>query len=54
MTREISRAEFLSMAVLAVGSLFGLGTIIKLLTGKSITSKNVESGISSNDYGHKH
>ena len=35
--KEISRKEFLGMSALAVGSIFGFGTIIKLLTGKSLS-----------------
>jgi len=36
MDKEVSRGEFLGVLGLAVASIFGLGTIIKLLTGKSL------------------
>jgi hypothetical protein len=34
--KEVSRKEFLGMSGLAIASIFGFGTAIKLLTGKSI------------------
>ncbi len=34
--KEVSRKEFLSIAGLAVLSVFGFSTVIKLLTGKSL------------------
>jgi len=36
--KEVSRKEFLGMSGLALASLLGFGTVIKLLTGKSITT----------------
>jgi hypothetical protein len=36
MHKEVSRKEFLSIASLAVLSIFGFGTVIKLLTGNSL------------------
>jgi hypothetical protein len=38
--KEVSRKEFLSIAVLAALSVFGFGTIIQLLTGKSLESNH--------------
>jgi hypothetical protein len=37
MDKEVSRKEFLGMSGLAVASLFGFGTAIKLMTGKSLS-----------------
>lgn len=34
--KEVSRKEFLGMSALAVASVMGFGTIVKLLTGKSL------------------
>jgi hypothetical protein len=34
--KEVSRGEFLSLLGLAVASVFGLGAVLKLLTGKSL------------------
>ena len=44
MEKEVSRKEFLGMAGLAVASVFGFGTIVKLVTGKSLTSEGSRSG----------
>jgi len=50
--KEVSRKEFLGMSGLAVASLFGFGTAIKLLTGKSLDSQHViNSGFGSGAYG---
>ncbi|HSX15628.1 MAG TPA: hypothetical protein VLF40_02470 [Candidatus Saccharimonadales bacterium] len=38
MDKELSRKEFLGLSGLAVASIFGFGTAIKLLTGKSLHS----------------
>lgn len=38
MDKEVSRKEFLGMSGLAVASIFGFGTIIKMLTGKSLSN----------------
>lgn len=51
--KEVSRKEFLGMSVLAVGSIFGFGTIIKLLTGKSLSTHTRTEGYGSSDYGNK-
>jgi len=53
MEKEVSRGEFLSVVGLAVMSIFGLGAIIKLLTGKSLDNHHVlnSSGYSSSAYG---
>ncbi|MEJ0073624.1 MAG: hypothetical protein WDN27_06175 [Candidatus Saccharibacteria bacterium] len=49
MNKEVSRKEFLGISALAVASIFGFGTIIKLLTGKSLdTHKSLGS---TGDYG---
>jgi hypothetical protein len=51
--KEVSRKEFLGMSGLAVASLFGFGTVIKLLTGKSQgnLAKRLEGGFGSGAYG---
>lgn len=51
MQKEVSRKEFLSMSGLALVSIFGLGSIIKLLNGQSILSNKVSSGYGSSPYG---
>jgi len=51
MQKEVSRKEFLSMSALAIASIFGFGTIIKLLTGKSLGSRYASSGYGSSVYG---
>lgn len=52
MNKEVSRKEFLGMGGLAVASIFGFGTVIKLLTGKSLGSnKHFSSGYGSSAYG---
>jgi hypothetical protein len=53
--KELTRKEFMTVAGLGVASIFGLGTIIKLLTGKSSLQhfKSYESGFGSSDYGGK-
>ena len=55
MEKEVSRGEFLGMLGLAVASIFGFGTLLKLLTGKSLESHHtlVESdfGYGSSIYG---
>jgi hypothetical protein len=54
--KEVSRKEFLTMSGLAVASVLGFGSVIKLLTGKSIHSsltptQNVGSGYGVSAYG---
>ena len=51
MRREVSRREFLGMSGLAVASLFGFGTLIKLLTGKPSHSHSLTTGYGSSAYG---
>jgi len=51
MQKEVTRKEFLGMSGLAVASIFGFGTIIKLLTGKSLHKNNL--GYGSSSYGGK-
>lgn len=52
MDKEVSRKEFLTMSGLAVGSIFGFGTVIKLLSGKSLAGHHVSaSGYGSSAYG---
>jgi hypothetical protein len=45
--KEVSRKEFLGMSGLAVASIFGFSTVIKLLTGKSLGSASLQN----NSYG---
>ena len=40
MDKEVSRKEFLGMSGLALASVFGFGTIVKMLTGKSLTGNH--------------
>ncbi len=53
MQKEMSRKEFLGIAALAIGSIFGMEHIIKLLTGKSLTTHVTKSpsDYSSDGYG---
>ena len=51
MEKEVSRKEFLTMSGLAVASIFGFGTFIKLLTGKSLLSHDSLKGYGSAAYG---
>lgn len=50
--KEISRKEFLGMSVLAIASVMGLGTIIKLFTGKSLGSHPQLQHLSNNSAGY--
>ena len=50
--KEVTRKEFLGMGGLAVASIFGFGTVVKLLTGKSLgSSKHFASANASYGYG---
>jgi hypothetical protein len=52
--KEVSRKEFLGMSGLAVASIFGFGTVVKLITGKSLSgsaNKHLNSGFGSGAYG---
>lgn len=52
MEKEVSRKEFLGMSGLAVASIFGFGTIVKLLSGKSLGgNRHLSSGFGSGAYG---
>jgi len=51
MDKEVSRKEFLAMLGLAAASIFGMGTLLKLLTGKSLEGHNALSGYGSSVYG---
>ena len=51
MGKEVSRGEFLGMVALATASVFGLDTILKLLTGKSLDGHRVLSGYGASTYG---
>jgi hypothetical protein len=53
MQKEVSRKEFLGIAGLAVLSIFGFGTIVKLLTGKSVTGHQSAHDYSASVYGGK-
>lgn len=53
MDKEVSRKEFLTMLALAGASIIGMGTLIKLLTGKSLEnhSSSVLGGYGTSVYG---
>lgn len=53
--KEVSRKEFMGISALAVASIFGFGTVIKLLTGKSLSNHSSLSslGYGGSDYGGK-
>lgn len=51
MQKEVSRKEFLGISGLAVASIFGFGTLVKLLTGKSLHGQNLSGGYGSSAYG---
>ena len=51
MDKEVSRKEFLGMAGLVLMSIFGLGTIVKLLTEHNLGSKQAGIGYGSSAYG---
>lgn len=53
MNKEVTRKEFIGMSGLAVASIFGFGTVIKLVTGKSLGGKHFLSGYGSSSYGGK-
>jgi hypothetical protein len=48
MEKEVSRKEFLTMSGLAVASILGFGTVIKLVTGKSLAGHHA---LSTSGYG---
>ena len=57
MNKEVSRKEFLTIVTLAIGSIFGIGQILKLLTGKSLENHHIirdSQSYSSSVYGGKH
>jgi hypothetical protein len=41
--KEVSRKEFLGMSGLAVASIFGFGTLVKLITGKSLGGTHLQT-----------
>lgn len=49
--QEVSRQEFLGMIGLAVGSILGFGTIIRLLTGQSLGTQQSHTGYSNSVFG---
>ncbi|QQS19004.1 hypothetical protein IPL68_03050 [Candidatus Saccharibacteria bacterium] len=51
MQKEVSRKEFLGMSGLAVASVFGLGSILKLLNGQSLLGNKANRGYGSTPYG---
>jgi hypothetical protein len=52
---KVSRREFLTLAGLAVASIFGIGRVIKLLTGHNVSSYTKRTGLAynSSNYGAK-
>jgi hypothetical protein len=51
MQKEMSRKEFLGILVLAVGSIFGMEHIIKLFTGKSLSTHKSLNSFGKSGYG---
>jgi hypothetical protein len=52
MDKEVTRKEFLGMSGLAIASIFGFGTLVKLLTGKSLSGGNhFSEGYGASAYG---
>lgn len=52
--KEVTRKEFLTLSGFGLASLFGLGTIIKLVTGhnpSNVLNKNRTVGYGSSSYG---
>jgi hypothetical protein len=49
--KEVSRKEFLTVVGLAVLSIFAFGTVMRLLTGKSLETHHLVSGYGSTVYG---
>jgi hypothetical protein len=49
--KEVTRKEFLGILGLAVGSVLGFGHVIKLLSGKSVSSRPSIATAKSNSYG---
>jgi hypothetical protein len=53
MDKEVSRSEFLGIVGLAVVSIFGFSTIVKLFTGKSFEGHTSLGGYGASTYGGK-
>jgi hypothetical protein len=51
MHKEVTRKEFLGMGGLALMSIFGASSIVKLLSGHSLLSNRRPSGYGSSSYG---
>ncbi len=51
MQKEVTRREFLGMSGLAVVSLFGASSIVKLLSGHSLLTSHRTTGYGSSSYG---
>jgi hypothetical protein len=49
--KEISRKEFLGMSGLAVASVLGLGSFVKLVSGQSLLGAKRSHGYGSSPYG---
>lgn len=49
--KEVSRKEFLMIAGLALLSIIGFETVLKLLTGKSLDTHHLVNGYGSTVYG---
>ncbi len=50
---QVSRQDFLKLSALAAGSVLGFGTVIRLVTGKSLSpsAQKQAKGYGSNPYG---
>ncbi|HVW22982.1 MAG TPA: hypothetical protein VHB51_00640 [Candidatus Saccharimonadales bacterium] len=51
LAREVTRQEFLVTAGMAVASIFGFSTLVRLLTGHSLTHRGVSAGYGHSAYG---
>ena len=51
MQREVTRKEFLGMSGLAIASILGVGSIYKLVSGKSVLARPASNGYGASSYG---
>lgn len=51
MQKEVSRGEFLGLSGLALASVFGLGGVLRLVTGRSLVDEKQRHGYGDSPYG---